>query len=75
MPWEGRDYPRVIVNKNKILSTYEGGDGVKTGFTKKSGRCLVSSATRDGKTYICTVLNCGDMFEECMRLMDKAFSR
>ncbi len=73
MPWEGRDYPRVIVNKNKILSTYEGGDGVKTGFTKKAGRCLVSSATRNGMRVIAVVLDCGPMFEECSRLMDKAF--
>lgn len=73
MPWEGRNYPRVIVNKNKILSTYEGGDGVKTGFTKKAGRCLVSSATRDGMRIIAVVLNCGPMFEDCASLMDKAF--
>lgn len=72
-PCADRDYDRNFPNKNKILFNYEGGNGIKTGFTKKSGRCLVSSATRGGKTYICTVLNCGDMFEECMRLMDKAF--
>ena len=74
MPWEGRDYPRVLINKNKILSTYEGGDGVKTGFTKKAGRCLVSSATRNGMRVIAVVLNCGPMFEECAALMDKAFA-
>lgn len=70
-----RDRDRRFPNKNKILFNYEGGNGIKTGFTKKSGRCLVSSATRNGKTYICAVLDCGDMFEECMRLMDKAFAR
>ncbi len=73
-PYANHDYMRSFPNKNKILFNYAGGNGIKTGFTKKSGRCLVSSATRDGKTYICTVLNCGDMFQECMRLMDKAFS-
>ena len=70
---EGREYPRTIVNKNKILSTYEGGDGVKTGYTKKAGRCLVSSAKRNGMRIIAVTLNCGPMFEECARLMDKAF--
>ncbi len=74
-PYHNHDYDRNFPNKNKILYNYAGGNGIKTGFTKKSGRCLVSSATRNGKTYICTVLNCGDMFEECMRLMDCAFSR
>ena len=70
---EGREYPRTIVNKNKILSTYDGGDGVKTGYTKKAGRCLVSSAKRGDMRIIAVVLNCGPMFEECSRLMDKAF--
>ncbi len=73
-PYHNHEYDRNFPNKNKILYNYEGGNGIKTGFTKKSGRCLVSSATRNGKTYICTVLNCGDMFEECMRLMDMASS-
>lgn len=72
--WEGRDYPRVMYNKNKILSTYQGGNGVKTGYTKKAGRCLVSAAQRDNMQVVCVVLNCGPMFEECSRLMDMAFS-
>lgn len=71
--WGGRNYDRVIINKNKILSTYDGGDGIKTGFTKKAGRCLVSSATRNGMTIIAVTLNCGAMFEECRKLMDYAF--
>lgn len=74
-PYHGHEYRRNFPNKNKILFNYEGGNGIKTGYTKASGRCLVSSATRNGKTYICTVLNCYDMFEECMRLMDAAFMR
>ena len=64
---------RVIANKNKILSLYEGGNGVKTGFTKKAGRCLVSSAYRNGMEVVCAVLNCGDMWNECMAKMDLAF--
>lgn len=72
--YANHDYNRVMYNKNKILNTYEGGDGVKTGFTKAAGRCLVSSATRDGKQVIAVVLNCSNMFEECERLMDLAFA-
>lgn len=74
MPWKDREYDRVIVNKNKILSTYEGGNGVKTGYTKKAGRCLVASATRDGMNVIAVVLNCGPMFEDCRQLLDGAFA-
>lgn len=64
---------RVMYNKNKILSMFDGGNGVKTGFTKRAGRCLVSSATRENHTVICVVLSCGPMFEECCTLMDRAF--
>ena len=71
--WAGRDYPRVINNKNKILFQYSGGNGVKTGFTRAAGRCLVSAAERGGMQLVCVVLNCGPMFQECMRLMTDAF--
>ncbi|MDR3021514.1 MAG: D-alanyl-D-alanine carboxypeptidase [Clostridiales bacterium] len=64
-----------IKNKNKILNTFQGGDGVKTGFTKKAGRCLVSSATQNGMQVVCVVLNCGPMFEECRQLMSHAFKQ
>lgn len=73
--WEGRDYPRVMYNKNKLLSSFQGCNGVKTGYTKKAGRCLVSAAQRDNMQVVCVVLNCGPMFEECSRLMDMAFLR
>lgn len=71
--YAGREYNRVIKNKNKILQMLEGGDGVKTGYTKVAGRCLVSSATRDGVTVIAVVLNCGPMFEESCEMINDAF--
>jgi D-alanyl-D-alanine carboxypeptidase (penicillin-binding protein 5/6) len=61
-------------NKNKILSLCEGGNGVKTGYTKQAGRCLVASATRNGMTIVCTVLHCPTMFERATLLLDDAFS-
>lgn len=73
MPWAGRDCDRVIANKNKLLFTFEGGDGVKTGYTKNAGRCLVASAKRDGMRIICVVLDCPPMFEDCADLMERAF--
>lgn len=73
IPWWGRDYLRVLNNKNKILWQVEGGDGVKTGFTKKAGRCLVASATRDGWQLASVVLNCGPMWEESKALLEYGF--
>lgn len=64
----------VIYNKNKLLSQYDGADGVKTGYTMVAGRCLVSSSTRNGMQVICVVLNCYDMWERSKKLMDNAHS-
>ncbi len=50
-------YKRTLTNHNKLLKSFEGAIGVKTGFTKKSGRCLVSAAERDGKRVIAVTLN------------------
>lgn len=71
---DGYDYPRVLVNKNKLLHNYNGADGVKTGFTKKAGRCFVGSATRNGMQVVVVVLNCGPMFEDTSKLLDYAFA-
>lgn len=68
------DVGKVIVNKNRLLYSFEGANGVKTGFTKKAGRCLVSSAERNGMTVIAVALNCPQMFEECAKMMEKAFA-
>ncbi len=64
---------RYLTNKNRLLSSLEGCCGVKTGFTSKAGRCLVSAAERDDTTYVCVVLNCGPMFEESSSLINSAF--
>ncbi len=61
-----------IYNKNKLLSSYEGADGVKTGYTTVAGRCLVSSSTKNGMQVICVTLNCYDMWERSKTLMTKA---
>ena len=63
---------RYMSNKNKLLNTLDGCAGVKTGFTTKAGRCLVSAIERDDTTYVCVVLNCGPMFEESASLLNNA---
>ena len=64
---------RTLLNKNKMLGCYDGADGIKTGFTKKAGRCLVTSATRNGMKLISVVLNCGEMWERSVELLDYGF--
>lgn len=62
-------------NHNKLLSLYEGCIGVKTGYTKKSGRCLVSAAQRDGVTLICVTLSAPDDWNDHTALLDYGFSQ
>ena len=57
-------YRRTLTNHNKLLKTYEDTVGIKTGFTKKSGRCLVSAAKRDGKFVIAVTLNDPDDWQD-----------
>lgn len=66
--------PRHWKNKNKMLHVYEGGIGVKTGYTKEAGRCLVSAAQREDMTLICTVLSCSTTYERSIELLNDAFS-
>lgn len=66
-------YNRNLKNKNKLLSKFEGADGVKTGFTMSAGRCFVGSATRNNMQLICVLLNCVPMFEDCEILLEKGF--
>ena len=66
--------PRGWYNKNKLLSSYEGACGVKTGYTMQAGRCLVSAAERAGMTLVCVVLDCPPMYERSAELLDRAFA-
>jgi D-alanyl-D-alanine carboxypeptidase/D-alanyl-D-alanine carboxypeptidase (penicillin-binding protein 5/6) len=54
---------------------YEGTVGVKTGFTKKSGRCLVSAAKRDGKYVIAVTLNAPSDWQDHKQMLDYGFSK
>lgn len=73
IPWVGNEYSRVLENKNKLLTTYEGATGGKTGYTGKAGRCLVFSAARDGLELIGAVLNCPTWFDSATAMLDYGF--
>lgn len=69
-PW---DYEWV--NKNRMLTMYEGADGVKTGYTKQALRTLVSSATRGGQQLVAVTLNDRDDWIDHRNLLDYGFAR
>lgn len=74
IPMEGENWDRALKNHNKLLWRYEGCIGIKTGFTKKCGRCLVSCAERDGLMLICVTLNAPNDWNDHMELLDYGFS-
>lgn len=69
------DVTRTLLNHNKLLAQYDGCDGVKTGYTGKAGRCLVSSAERNGVRVVAVTLNDPDDWKDHKALLDYGFSR
>lgn len=63
----------TLTNHNKLLQSYSGLIGVKTGFTKKAGRCLVTAAERDGKRLIAVTLNDPNDWQDHAALLDYGF--
>ena len=61
-------------NHNRLLKLYDGCIGMKTGFTKRSGKCLVSAAEKNGVTVVAVTLNGGDYWNDHMKLYARAFS-
>lgn len=66
-------YYRTLMNHNRLLSSYDGCIGVKTGYTKTAGRCLVSAAERNGVTLICVTLSAPNDWEDHKTLLDRGF--
>lgn len=73
IPWAGREYNRQLRNKNRLLADYPGATGIKTGYTRAAGRCLVFGAERDGLEIVGVVLGSPNWFDVAQGLMDRAF--
>ncbi len=73
IPWPDNPYPRTLTNHNKLILKYDYIDGVKTGYTRKAGYCLVASATRGEKRVISVVLSAlssKDCYADSKRVLD-----
>lgn len=62
-------------NKNKVVYQYKYGTGVKIGYTRAAGRCLVASAEKDDVEIIVVVLNDSNWFSDSYKVFDYAFSK
>ncbi len=66
-----------LVNTNKLLKSYKGITGLKTGTTGKAGSCMAATAERDGVQLISVVLGCADTktrFSSAASLLDYGFA-
>lgn len=68
-------YIRTLTNHNRLLWRYSDCIGIKTGFTKKSGRCLVSAAERNGIILVAVTLNAGDDWNDHISMFEYGFSK
>ena len=69
---------QVVRNTNRLLSSYAGCDGLKTGYTSRAGYCLCSTARRDDLRLVSVVLgspSSARRFNETTKLLDDAFAR
>lgn len=73
IPYNGIKDGRCLQNHNDLLKTYDGTIGIKTGYTKKSGRCLVTCAERNGVRLVVATLNGWDDWGDHITLMDLGF--
>lgn len=72
-----RDGATQIVNTNKLLKSYDGITGLKTGTTSQAGACISATAKRDGLSLIAVVLgaeNTTDRFNDATALLNYGFA-
>ena len=65
---------RTLYNHNRLVKETLGCIGIKTGFTKKAGRCLVSAVRRGGRTLVCVTLKAPSDWSDHKRLYEYGFS-
>jgi D-alanyl-D-alanine carboxypeptidase (penicillin-binding protein 5/6) len=74
LSWSAPTFGKVFVNKNHLLGSYRGADGIKTGWTTLAQHCLVASAKRSGVRLIAVVLHSPDAYPDARRLLDFGFA-
>lgn len=74
---KNNDQVRTLANTNKLLKSYEGLDGIKTGYTTEAKHCLSATAKRGNLRLISVVLGADNSkirFNEVAKLLDYGFT-
>lgn len=75
---EGRKEPFTLVNRNKMIKSYHGCDGIKTGYVKESLYCISVTAQRNGVRFIAVVMgapSAKERNEMAAKLLDTGFAK
>ncbi|SMB94142.1 D-alanyl-D-alanine carboxypeptidase (penicillin-binding protein 5/6) [Desulfonispora thiosulfatigenes DSM 11270] len=72
--WTDSGRKRQVKNTNRLLNSYMGANGVKTGTTNKAGQCLVAAAKRDNRQLIAVVLKSQNRFLDASNMLDLGFN-
>lgn len=74
-PWKSSKWEGVLENSNKLLKSYDGAIGVKTGSTSEAGHCLVAAAQRGNETLIAVLLGGQEkhVWQDAKNLLDYGF--
>lgn len=74
IPWASReDEDRILLNQNRLLYRYEDAIGVKTGYTKQAGNCVVGAARRGDMVLIAVSLNSPTVYDDLKHMLDYGF--
>jgi D-alanyl-D-alanine carboxypeptidase len=73
--WPPPTYRKDYANHNRMLGSYAGTYGVKTGFTSKAGGCLAVAVRRGGRSVVAIVLGSRNVWKDMPKLVDRAFAR
>jgi len=63
----------TVSNRNGLLNQFEFADGIKTGYTRQAGNCIVASATKNDMQLIAVLLNSSNIFDESQTLLEWGF--
>ncbi|NLW43894.1 MAG: D-alanyl-D-alanine carboxypeptidase [Syntrophomonadaceae bacterium] len=74
IPWANNDYQRLLINKNRLLWRYDGAVGIKTGYTKQAGNCVVGAAQKGPLMLIAISLNSPNVYPDLQALFDYGFT-
>lgn len=74
IPWDSRpDEDRILINQNRLLYRYDDAVGVKTGYTKQAGNCVVGAARRGDMVLIAVSMNSTTVYDDLIHMLDYGF--